>query len=536
MRPLGSRNSLASAFAVLALLLAGCDGGGAPGPERTLTILSGSENRSLEPIVAEFCAAEGWACPMTYSGSVDIRLALADGTIEADAVWPAHSRWIEMGDRERRVKHLASIMTSPVVFAITAAEAERLGFEPGELTTRDLVEQVAAGELEFIMTSATQSNSGFSAYLAMLTALAGSPEVLTEEMLDDPALRADVETLLGGVARTSGSSGWLRDLYLEGAETGAYYAMFNYEALVIEANRELEERGLPPLQVFYPADGVAVADSPLGFVTHADDPHGDAKEAFFRALQAHLLSRPVQAELLDLGRRTGFGGQVQDADPDVFRPDWGVDVDSVLPAIRFPPPDVIEQALALYQEVLRRPSLLALCLDFSGSMDGLGESQLKEAVRQLFDPETSRRYLLQATEKDVFIAIPFSGRPWEPPVVARGPEEGERLAQVVAGLQADGGTDMYACTRQAIGLLRAHPAHETHNTAVLLMTDGVSDGDARGFLQFYEESRLDIPVFAITFGQADDRQLEELAEWTRARVFDGREDLTAAFRHARGYN
>ncbi|NBB82694.1 MAG: solute-binding protein [Alphaproteobacteria bacterium] len=501
-----------------------------------LSIVSGSENRSLEPIVAEFCAEQGWACPMTYRGSVDIRLALADGTMEADAVWPAHSRWVEMGDRERRVKHLASIMTSPVVFAMTGAEADRLGFEAGEVTTRDLVERVAAGELEFIMTSATQSNSGFSAYLAMLTALAGSPEVLTEEMLGDPALRADVETLLGGVARTSGSSGWLRDLYLEGAESGAYYAMFNYEALVIEANRTLEERGLPTLQVFYPTDGVAVADSPLGFVTHADDPHGDAKEAFFQELQAHLLSDPVQAELLAHGRRTGFGGQVQDADPDIFRSDWGIDVESVLPAIRFPPPDVIEQALALYQEVLRRPSLLALCLDFSGSMDGLGESQLKEAVRLLFDPETSRRYLLQATAEDVFIAIPFSGLPWEPPVVAKGPAEAVQLAQVIAGLEANGGTDMYACAREAFDLLLAHPAYETHNPAVLLMTDGVSDGDAPAFLRFYEETQLDIPVFAITFGQADDSQLEQLAEWTRARVFDGREDLTAAFRHARGYN
>lgn len=528
--------SRAGLAATALFMLVACDGGGSPGPERTLTILSGSENRSLEPLIAEYCADQGWACPMTYSGSVDIRLALADGTIEADAVWPAHSRWVEMGDRERRVKHLTSIMTSPVVFAITAAEAERLGFEAGAVTTRDLVERVAAGELEFVMTSATQSNSGFSAYLAMLTALAGTPEVLTEEMLDDPALRADVETLLGGVVRTSGSSGWLRDLYLEGAESGAYYAMFNYEALVIEANRELEERGLPVLQVFYPADGVAIADSPLGFVTHEEDPHGPDREAFFQELQAYLLSDPVQEELLDLGRRTGFGGQVEGADPEVFRPDWGIDVESVLPAIRFPPPDVIEQALALYQEVLRRPSLLALCLDFSGSMEGIGETQLKEAVRQLFDPEISRRYLLQATEKDVFIAIPFSGLPWEPPVTARGPQEAVAMAEVIAGLQAAGGTDMYACAREAFDLLVAHPAYETHTAAVLLMTDGVSDGDAPGFLQYYQQNQLDIPIFAITFGQADESQLEQLAAWTRARVFDGREDLTTAFRHARGYN
>ena len=46
----------------------------------------------------------------------------------------------------------------------------------------------------------------------------------------------------------------------------------------------------------------------------------------------------------------------------------------------------------------------------------------------------------------------------------------------------------------------------------------------------------DIPVFSITFGDADPDQLEELAEMTGARVFDGTEDLTEAFRGVKGYN
>ena len=38
------------------------------------------------------------------------------------------------------------------------------------------------------------------------------------------------------------------------------------------------------------------------------------------------------------------------------------------------------------------------------------------------------------------------------------------------------------------------------------------------------------------FGDADEEQLQELAQYTNARVFDGREDLTAAFRSVKGYN
>ncbi len=528
MPMIAARRVICALAAVLAL--GGCDGGGPPGPERTLAILSGSENQALEPIVAEFCRREGWSCPVTYQGSVDIRLALEDPALTQDAVWPAHTRWVELGDRQRRVKHLRSIMQSPVVFAVARPEAERLGLIDRQVTTPELVELVQSGRFRFLMTSATQSNSGFSAYIAMLSALAGSPEVLTADMLDDPAVVDRVRALLSGVARTAGSSGWLADLYRAGA--GDYDAMVNYESLVIETNRILEQDGLPPLYAVYPADGVAVSDSPLGFVARADNA---AKEAFFLRLQEHLLSAPVQRRLLALGRRTGFGGTVEAADPQVFRADWGIDAAAVLPAIRFPAADTIDRALALYQEALRRPSLLALCLDFSGSMTGAGETELKAAITRLFDPEISRRFLLQATANDVFLAIPFSSVPGEV-MTARGPEEATALARRISALQAAGGTDIYACAERAIEEIRKLPDFATHTAAVILLTDGRSQGDPAGFQDYYQGVGADIPVFAITFGDADERQLDEVARLSRARVFDGHGDLTSAFRQARGYN
>ncbi len=513
------------------LALAGC-GEGAPDPSRTLSIVSGSENRSLEPIVTAFCDDNGWSCPMTYSGSVDIRLMLEEGDMAFDAVWPAHSRWVELGDRRRQVKHLESIMQSPVVFGVVRSEAERLGLTDRPVTTRELVDLVRNGTFEFIMTSATQSNSGFSAYVAMLTALSGSPEVLTQAMLDDPALRVDVEDLLSGVSRTSGSSGWLSSLYLEGAPQRAYSAMVNYEALIIEANQALENQGLEPLYAIYPSDGTALADSPLGFVAREDNAE---KEEFFLELQAHMLSAPVQDELLALGRRVGFGGVLEGADPDVFRADWGIDTTSVLPAIRFPATDTIQAALVLYQEVLRKPSLLSMCLDFSGSMEGAGEAELKAAIEWLFDPEVSRRYLLQPSDQDIFFILPFSSRVQDV-AVARGPEEALGIPDYVGSLRADGGTDMYACARRALQEMVAVPAVDSHTAAVILLTDGNSDGDREAFLRFYAQQGRDIPVYAITFGNADETQLNDIAAETRARVFDGRSDLTQAFRSARGYN
>ena len=69
------------------------------------------------------------------------------------------------------------------------------------------------------------------------------------------------------------------------------------------------------------------------------------------------------------------------------------------------------------------------------------------------------------------------------------------------------------------------------------MSDGVSKSDSReDFIAKYNSCGYDIPVFSIMFGEAEDRQLSELAELTNAKVFDGRTDLTGAFRSVKGYN
>ena len=48
--------------------------------------------------------------------------------------------------------------------------------------------------------------------------------------------------LLSGVDRSSGSSDWLKDMFLQ----GDFDAMVNYECLVIQANQELEAQGREP--------------------------------------------------------------------------------------------------------------------------------------------------------------------------------------------------------------------------------------------------------------------------------------------------
>ncbi len=516
----------------LAVLLAGTLSLGACDNAATFdfTIVSGSENEILEPVVMAFCAAQKVACHMSYLGSLDIGLGLRPGQeATVDAVWPASSIWIEMFDSGRKVTHLQSISQNPVVLGVRKSKAQSLGWTAGPVTTAEILKAVDGGTLRFLMTSATQSNSGASAYLAMLAAAHGKA-VLEAGDLDDAATLDQVARLLHGVERSSGSSGWLAQLYRDGTRKGAVYdAMWNYEAVIKETNDALRRDGHEPLWAVYPAEGVAVADSPLGFVARG---RGQEVEDFFIALQAYLLSPEAQAQIAATGRRIALGRAAQ-APPE---PDWNFDPGRLATAVRMPEPAVIRKALTLYQEALRRPSLTALCLDFSGSMAGEGESALRQAVSFLFSPERAAEVLVQWSPKDRIFVLPFDN---EVEAVWRGTGSGDdqaRLLGQVLTMSAGGGTDMYGCVRQATALMVPFLARDDFLPAIVIMTDGRSDGDPAGFLQARAADNGRIPIFGITFGDADRSQLETLAGATGARVFDGTKDLTGAFRSARGYN
>ena len=493
---------------------------------QSLRILSGSENQELEPILEDFSRESGIRVEMTYQGSLDIMRALEQDEIAYDAVWPASSLWLNVGDTGYRVKHGESVSISPVVFGIRQSLAEELGFVGREVSVRDILDAITAGKLKFCMTSATQSNSGASAYIGFLYALLGNPDMITEEDLENEQLQSDIQALLSGVDRSSGSSDWLKDMFLE----GGYDAMVNYECLIIQANEELESRGEETLYVVYPYDGLTLADSPLGYVDNGDDD----KETAFLELQEYLLSENVQNEIQRTGRRTGYTG-ISDENRDVFRTDWGVQPDRVLSTMRMPSTDVLFQALNLYQTDFKKPSLSIYCLDYSGSMSGKGNEQLVAAMEQLLIQENAEKNFLQASKDEVNVLIFFDDQVLAEYTAVGSGTELEALYDKVESQDTGSGTDMYVAAEEALQVL-SHYDLSQYTPAVILMTDGMSGGSFDAFMEQYQELGEDVPVFSIMFGDADSEQLEELAAATNARVFDGREDLIDAFRKVKGYN
>jgi len=515
-------------FAVLvSVVLTACG----PASGGRFSIISGSENETLAPMIEEFGKKAGITFDISYKGSVDIMLELASGSFSYDAVWPANGLWVSLGDKERRVKHLASIMTSPVAFGVKKSVAERLGYIGKDIRVADILRDIRAKRLSFMMTSATQSNSGSSAYMGFLYALTGNPDVLTMEHLRSPELRADIQDLLGGINRSSGSSGWLKDLFL----SSDYEAMVNYEAVLIETNRELEASGREILHIVYPVDGTVIADSPLGYYDAGDA----AKEKTFLKLRDYLLSEPVQKRIALEGRRTGLAGLADSFNPQVFRADWGIDPARILTPIRMPQEGVISEALRLYQTDFRKPSYTVYALDYSGSMAGNGERQLKDAMSLLLDPERSGVYMLQPGSGDQIVVLPFSNRilaVWQ--ADGGDPASLAELQARIVNLQPGGNTDIYSPVVEGLKRIAEDGAFGVNLASVVLMTDGVSNTGKsyRDLAELWTRLDMDVPVFCIMFGGAQKDQLDAVANLTRARVFDGRGNLIEAFRQVRGYN
>ncbi|MCA9216283.1 MAG: VWA domain-containing protein [Planctomycetales bacterium] len=498
------------------------------------SLVSGSENKDLEPIVTQFAQLLGVQLEMSYMGSVDISRELEKGSqTDFDAVWPAASIWLSLGDSQGVVKDAKSISGSPVVFAVKKSIAEKLGWVNKDVTVSEILAGVEKEQLRFAMTSATQSNSGASWYLGCLSAFAGQPEVLQSEMLEDDAVRTKIREFLGSVNRSSGSSGWLKDMMIE--RYNRFDGMVNYEALVIETNREIVAQGKEPLYVVYPVDGLTIADSPLGLVSKTDS----AKSEFFAKLVEHLQSKEIQNQIASTGRRTGLLSGVDSQNEHVFNPEWGIDAQRVLTPIRTPSADVIRQALNLSKVAFRKPSLTVYVLDYSQSMQGSGEQQLKEAMFTLLDEAESSRYLLQASPEDISVVIPFNHDvidTWE----VRGNDQTELrgLLRKIEGQPVAGGTNMYLAALHGLDLVAKLSQTGSFHTSIILMSDGESKGSLQEMQRVASKNELsrDIPIFTILFGSASKDQMEPLAKTTGGRMFDGRKDVVSAFRNAKGYN
>lgn len=489
-------------------------------------LISSSENADLEETLQDFARNNNINLTIDYAGTIEIMDKLNSGE-KYDAVWTSNSIWLYMLNSNVSVKNSKSTSINPVVFGIKKSKAQELGFINKEVYTKDILSAIQKGNLKFNMSSATQTNTGATAYLGFLSTLAGNPEVLTEENIESDKLKSDIKDLFSGVTRSSGSEEFLEEMFL----SGDYEAVVTYETSIININKKLEKNGEEPLYIIYAKDGVSISDSPLAYI---DNSETDKLEEFNK-IQSYILSDEGQKELLKTGRRVWYGGINNEVDKSIFNPNWGIDTSKYLVPIKYPSTTVIKKALGLYQTELRKPITTVFCLDYSGSMYGDGNRQLIDAMKYILTEEEAGKNLLQFSSKDRIAVIAFDDQiinTWstENGVVT------EKLIDSIKGQRLGGATNIYLAASKALQILDKEDLVE-YNPSIILMTDGESNrGSISELENMYETIGKDIPIYSIMFGSASSYQLEDIATLTNAKVFDGRTNLLEAFKQVRAYN
>ena len=307
--------------------------------DKVFSLITTPENKVLEDIINKYARKSAIDIKITYADNLDIVDKLNSGE-KYDAVWASNSIWLDMIDSSKvSTSDSKSTSVTPIVIGIKYGKAKELNLIDKQVKMKDILSLIKSGKLKFSMANPITTNSGASSYLNILSTLAGNPDVLTSDHLKSKDLQADLKSFFTGLVRTSGDEDFLNKSFVD----GDYDAAITYESSIININKELVKNKKEALYVIYPVDGVSICDSPLVYINNRND----RKKKIFTEFQSFILSDEGQDALLNLGRRTWYGGVTDKAPADIFKKSWGIDTTKYISPIKYPSESVIREALLL---------------------------------------------------------------------------------------------------------------------------------------------------------------------------------------------
>lgn len=499
-----------------------------------LYILAGSELKDLEPFIPQIKQATGVQIGFEYTGTLDGVDAISTGK-QVDAAWFSHGKYLTLID-PNRIKAQEQIMLSPVVMGVKKSKAQQFGWinadgSPNPITWQNIADKSANGELKFAMTNPASSNSGFTALMGVVAALAGTSDAPQQADIDKakPKLKA----FFKGQALNSGSSGWLAEQFVK--EQTKLDAMINYESVLMQLNKsnQLQE----PLVLLYPKEGIVTADYPIMLM------NANKKEAFTK-LTDYLKSAEFQQLVMSQTDRRPVNRHVK------LDPKFNSGANKLLVELPFPNNNnVVDSILMSYQDEIRIPAHVYFVLDMSGSMTGDGITQLKGAMLSLTNAQSGSSRFAKFSKQEVITIIPFDDAPQAPMVF----DLSKNYEGMISGLQTEihklaigGSTAIYDSLELAY---RAVEQDKTSDLAkgvqryysIVLMTDG-ANSSGQSFSKFennypsYPELVRGTKTFTVLFGDADETEMRQVAQMTGGRMFDGRKaNLARVFKKIRGY-
>ncbi|MEM9003775.1 MAG: VWA domain-containing protein [Cyanobacteria bacterium P01_F01_bin.86] len=385
-------------------------------------------------------------------------------------------------------------------------------------THKDLDASSPAQAIHYVHTAPTRSNSGLQTLVAQFASVANKrPEDLTDE--DVTTHQTDIQKIQEKITRYGVSTSSLAKSM---AQNGPFWASVGsvYESSVIAINSHLEP-GQPRYQAVYPKS--TFTSNMRGILLNTpwvDDQEKAAAEQFLDYLQ----QPDSQALATELGLRPGTPGV---ALSNKFNPDFGVDPEASYDSYRPPEPAVVEAMLAAWSNFAKKPSLVVIVVDSSGSMRG----NKLPAVQN-----TLQTYINTLGPNDQVALIEFDDTIRVPVRVDGTPEGQEQGLAFINSLKADDGTRLYDASLVARDWLRENRRENAIN-AVLVLTDGEDSGSELPFdnlLTSLQESDFStderIAFFTVGYGDEGDFNpdvLNSIAEQTGGYYAKGDPDTIA---------
>jgi Ca-activated chloride channel family protein len=362
------------------------------------------------------------------------------------------------------VADAALLTSSPMVFMVPSDLARGVR-QQSDLykslltakTHKDLAPDNQSLPLYFVMGAPIRSNSGLQSLVAQFAAVSGKrPEDLT--VSDVQKYQPKVREIQSKITRYGVSTGQIAN---DMAKNGPFWASIAsvYESSVIEANAGRGGTGTR-FEAIYPK--ATFTSNMRAILPNAPWVSTDEKAAAEKTIE-FLRSTEVQKIATELGLRPGVPGLELGTK---FSAEYGVDPNARYDSLRSPKPEVVEAMLQSWREYAKKPSLVVIVVDSSGSMLGDKLPSVQSTLNS---------YINSLGEKEKVALIDFDSA-IRPPVLVDGTPAGkERGLQFVSGLQAGGGTALYDATLYARNWLEQNLRPDAIN-AIVVLTDGEDSG------------------------------------------------------------
>lgn len=367
------------------------------------------------------------------------------------------------------------IAYSPMVFMTTKELAPALEKAPNLYTAlaeynnyQQLDPNVTPLPIHFVQTAPTRSNSGLQTLVAQFASIAGKPpEDLT--VADVQKHQEEVRQIQEKVTRYGKSTGTLAQSMVE---NGVFWASVGsvYESLVIRANSQ-PQANQTQYQAIYPQS--TFSSNIRAILPNAPWVSEEEKEAAEKIIE-FMRTPEIQQIAVNLGLRPGIPGVSLG---NKFSPQFGVNPNPTYESYRPPQPEVVEAMLKSWQEYAKKPSLVAVVVDTSGSMRGQKITSVQN---------TLLNYVQNLGPKEEIALITFSDE-IKPPVIVKGTPEGKNMGiQYIGSLKAQGGTRLYDSALYARDWLKNNLQLSAIN-AVVILTDGEDSGSQINLTQLEQQ-------------------------------------------------